>query len=132
MMKWSDSFSVGVNEFDKQHKQLLDLINDFYEHIRSRSNEDNLAILIKEMKAYTRYHFKAEEDALRLWNYPHLDAQIEAHTEFVNKVEDLEQRFQEGKLKLSFEVTSFLRSWVVEHIQKEDKEYADFLKLKGK
>lgn len=127
MAKWKESMSVGVKKFDDQHQRLLDLIDDFYENIRTRSNEENLELLIKEMKEYTVYHFKDEEAALLKHNYPKYDQQKAEHDSFVKKVEVLEERFKSGKLKLSFEVTSFLKKWVVDHIQGSDKEYADFL-----
>jgi hemerythrin len=44
---------------------------------------------------------------------------------------DLEDRYNNGGLVVSFEITTFLKKWLIDHIQGTDKEYSDFLIAKG-
>jgi hemerythrin-like metal-binding protein len=131
LITWDESLSVGIESIDKQHMKLVDMINEFYESIRSKSTEEVLSDLIKHMREYVVFHFNSEEELLKLNRYPdYLDHKIE-HEMFVNKVEDFEKRFNSGQLILSFEITNFLKSWLKNHIQGTDKKYSDFLISRG-
>ena len=57
-------------------------------------------------------------------------SQIE-HQEFIDKVANLESRFNEGKLIMSIEITSFLKKWMINHIQGSDMHYSKYLAEKG-
>ena len=83
------------------------------------------------MKEYAALHFKIEEEYFRLYKYPNYESHKKKHDSFVEKVADVEKRFNDGKLILSFEITTFLKDWIKEHIQGTDKEYSDFLIGKG-
>jgi len=46
-------------------------------------------------------------------------------------VKDFEEKFNNGTLILSFEITSFLKEWLKHHILVEDKKYTTFFIEKG-
>jgi hemerythrin-like metal-binding protein len=128
---WEDELSVNIKSIDDQHKKLIDLINQFYENIRIASNKELIADLISGMKNYTIYHFKAEEKLLKQYNYPDFEIHKQEHENFLNKVNDLEERFREGKLIISFEITDFLKKWIRNHIQETDSKYSKLLINRG-
>ncbi len=128
---WNDSLSVKIRSLDDEHKKLIEMINEFYDNIVAKSNEENISELISKMKDYTVYHFGREERHLKLHKYPKLEEHIEEHKKFIDKVSDMERRFAEGKIILSLEVTSFLKDWLQYHIMVTDKMYTDFLLRKG-
>jgi len=100
------------------------MINEFYDEITKKSNNELISELISKMKAYAVEHFRTEEAFFRKLNYNDVEDHIKKHEQFIKTVEDLEQRYHAGKLLLSFEITNFLKSWLVTHIQKIDMEYA--------
>ncbi len=131
LINWDDSLSVGIESVDKQHMKLVEMINEFYENIRSKSNKEVISALIKDMKNYIEFHFMSEEELLKTNHYPnYMEHKIE-HEIFVNKVTDVETRFNSGQLVLSFEITNFLKDWLKKHIKGTDKKYSDFLISKG-
>lgn len=131
LIEWSDNISVGIESIDKQHKVLIGMINEFYDLIKIKSNNALIEDLIGKMKRYTLVHFKFEESLFESHNFPYTEEHKIEHQDFVNKVIDLEQRLQDGKLIVSFEVTSFLKKWLLEHIQGTDKKYTNLLVSKG-
>ncbi len=130
-VNWDKKFSVGVDSMDDQHKVLFDIINDIYDSISKKSNNEIIFDLIVKMRQYTVKHFTAEENYLEKTGYHELEIQKKEHKTFVDKIEDLEKRFKSGKAILTFEVTSFLKTWLVQHIEISDKKYGSFLVSKG-
>lgn len=116
---------------DEQHKKLIDILNKFYENISISTNDENIASMLLEMKEYAQFHFKDEERLLQKHAYPELEKQIESHNTFIEKVEDMERRFNDGTLRLSYELTRFLKDWLAKHIIGDDKEYGAYLKKFG-
>ncbi len=131
LIKWDESLSVGIESIDKQHMKLVGMINEFYDNIKDRSSRDVISDLIKNMQEYIAYHFKTEEELFLRFGYPAFGEHKKEHEDFENKVADFKERFNSGKLMVSFEITNFLKSWLKGHIQGTDKKYTDFLKSKG-
>lgn len=121
-MTWNDSLSVGVREIDDQHKKLIKMINDFYENI----SDNNRAVsrLLASLAEYTVYHFKTEEKYMDRFNYPGTDAHKNEHRLFVEKVTDVKTRFDAGKMVISYEITNFVKDWVIKHVMGSDKKYS--------
>jgi hemerythrin len=128
---WEDELSVSISSIDDQHKKLIELINQFYENIRIASNKELISGLISGMKNYTVFHFKDEENLLKKFHYANFESHKKEHEFFLEKVNDLEERFSAGKLIISFEITDFLKKWIVNHIQETDSKYSGFLRSKG-
>ncbi|RLD77580.1 MAG: hemerythrin [Bacteroidetes bacterium] len=131
LIEWDENLSVKIDSIDEQHKVLVDMINDFYEKIRTKAANELISELIKKMKNYTVVHFTTEERYFKQYNYPDIEAHKKEHQDFVDKVVDLEKRFNSGKVILSFEITNFLKEWLINHIQGTDMKYTNFLIQKG-
>ena len=128
---WDKSLSVEIDSIDREHQKLFKMINDLYEHIGKKSNNELISDLIKDMKDYTKHHFTTEESYFRQLNYPAYEEHKAEHDEFVAKVTDLEKRFNAGRLIITFEITTFLKDWIKKHIKGTDMKYVDFLKKRG-
>lgn len=131
LIKWNEKLSVKINSIDDQHKILINMINEFYEMIGDKSNDELISALIKKMKEYTVVHFSYEEKLFKEYNYSDFETHKKEHQGFVDKVIDLEKRFNDGKIIMSFEITKFLKDWLIKHIQGTDMKYTNFLVRKG-
>jgi hemerythrin len=130
-IKWNENMSVGVKVIDYQHKTLIEAINGFYEVVGNISNKELIGNMLKKMKDYSAFHFNYEEQLLKKHGYPQLPYHKIEHKNFIDKVEDLNDRFMSGKLVISLEITSFIESWITKHIMATDKQYGAFLNAKG-
>ena len=131
LFKWDESLSVKIQSIDKQHMKLIDMINDFYENINSRSNGENISKLIKGMREYTQIHFSSEEREMVKYSYPNYEEHKLEHIIFIEKVMAVEEKIKIGKLIVSFEITGFLKDWLKNHILHTDKQYSNFFIEKG-
>ncbi|SFD69363.1 bacteriohemerythrin [Thermophagus xiamenensis] len=127
LIKWTPEFSVNHPEIDKEHQSLFEMLNRFYQGIQESSPKEKLAQLIKGLINYARTHFKHEEEYMRSIAYPGLLAHQKEHQEFMDKVNEFYEKYTNGRLILSIEVTNFIKNWITNHIKKEDKRYATFV-----
>ena len=56
-------------------------------------------------------------------NYPHLFAHKAQHADLVRKAMVLHEKFASGNQHLNMKVMFFLKDWITNHIQKNDKDY---------
>ncbi len=119
---------LGIGSIDEQHQKLVQMINDFYENLRNKSNKELISELVTKMKDYTNFHFDTEETLFKKYGYAEADDHIKEHRYFIEKVEILEQRISKNEIILSYEITSFLKNWIKDHIMLTDKKYVDLLK----
>lgn len=131
-IEWSDKISVGIQELDEQHKQLVLLINRLYDAMVL--GEDKLTVakeVLRELEKYTVIHFAVEECLFRIFDYPDYAAHCELHKELCNQVSEINRKVQSGERLITPELLFFLRKWITSHIMQEDKKYGPFLLKKG-
>jgi len=131
-LDWSSDYSVGVAIFDDEHKKLIAIINSLYEAIHAGIDDDALSRITDAMVEYTIMHFRHEEMYFDDWAYPDAAAHIQAHGALRQQVMDF--RGQVGgtdRHKLAEEMLTFLRQWLIQHIQVDDRAYGEFLFDKG-
>ncbi|MBT1073106.1 bacteriohemerythrin [Pelotalea chapellei] len=130
LINWSPSYSVGVAAMDKEHQRLIDIINNLYSSMRSGRGNGAIGTILDELVNYTKNHFANEERLMREVNYTGFDEQKRAHEALIGQVVEIQGKFKAGTA-LSQEVLSFLKSWLVNHIQGMDKGYSTAMQKKG-
>lgn len=124
LMQWDKTMSVGEDELDDQHQQLIILINEAYESIQ-RHDEHMMSELIDKMRDYARMHFSYEEELLRQQGYPDLDDHIASHDKFSSDVDEF-QKNQFERTNLS-QIFVYLSRWLTSHIMEEDMKFSSYL-----
>ena len=120
---WTPELSVGVTEMDNQHKKLIDIINRLHDAMKVGKGKDVLSGLLKEMEAYTQFHFTAEEKYMQQFSYSGLVSQKKEHQAFIDKVKVFITDFNNGKM-IGIDTMDFLKNWLSKHIQGIDKQYS--------
>lgn len=128
LIDWHNNYSVGYDLFDKQHQQLIEMINNLYSAFLSGEANDKALEVVNEMINYTDYHFKSEEKYFDQYNYPETEKHKEIHKSFVDKSVELKEGLKSGKVTVSYEIMTFLRQWLIDHIMGEDQKYTKFFK----
>lgn len=128
---WKENLSVSVKSMDEQHKKLIDMLNEFYDNIAHRPNTENIAILLNSLRQYIIVHFSLEERYMEQSKFPDYKEHKKQHDAFMTKVEELEEKLNNGKMLLSLEVITFLKDWLLKHIQISDKKYSEHFAKNG-
>ncbi len=128
-IEWDDSLSVGVDLIDRQHKMLIQKLNDLSNAIEHSQGEVQTAKSLDFLIDYTDFHFSAEEDLMAENNYPHLEDQKQAHAKFKAYLNQFVEDYrEEGPTKaLTESIDTFLLNWLKKHIKQEDHKLAQFL-----
>lgn len=126
-LEWKPEFSVGVVEFDMQHRQLVSLINRLHDAMLQGAPAASLRPILRELVNYTKHHFDREELAMRTAGYPGYAAHRQQHEQLADQVFEFAQRFESGRVALSIELMNFLKEWLTKHILGSDKAYAPHL-----
>jgi hemerythrin-like metal-binding protein len=129
-LTWKESYSVGINQIDEQHKMLFEMLNKLYDAMREGKGKAVLVNLLTELFEYTKYHFKTEEDIITKYNYSKTKEHLKEHMDLKVKVEKMFEDVKSGKTSFSIELFGFLKEWVTIHIMQKDMLYAQ--ELEGK
>lgn len=126
-IEWNDSYSVHVDEIDRQHQNLVKIIRKLEDAIRSGSAQATLKEVLEDLTKYLGEHFASEERIFKLIDYPGAENHRREHLGFVANITRCKREFEEGNAGLVVEVYNFLCDWARNHMRKVDKEYADII-----
>lgn len=125
MLIWKDSYSIGMDLIDAQHKHLFEIGNQAYALLKNGlkiDKYDEIVLIIEDLSNYTKYHFRCEEEYMIEINYPGYENQKKEHNDFIEKIDSIQlHNIDENQQKYIEELLDFIFNWVLEHILKEDK-----------
>lgn len=122
---FSEEYYTGITFVDDEHKELFRIIEDVNQVIKNdyvHDKYDEIVRLLEELKNYTQYHFKDEEEYMEKIGYEGLDAQKKAHDAFISRLEELDlEEIDDNQQQTLEELMEFLTEWLVNHILYMDK-----------
>ena len=131
-MEWSDNFSVGKQEIDDQHKELIRILNDIDSTIRKEEfSYLNLANIVSELEKYVKYHFDYEENLMYKRAYPGIAEHTSAHNAFRDKLQNTYVLDIQKPVQFYYNMSDYLVKWLTEHIMQIDKRLGEFLSIKN-
>jgi hemerythrin len=125
MYEMKEEYKIGVELIDKQHEKLFELADKAYMLLKDEfalDKYDKIVHIIEDLKDYTVFHFKSEEEYMESINYKRIFTQKIEHNEFVKKLEGIDLRnIDENQDESLVKMLNFLNDWLTEHILKNDK-----------
>jgi len=130
LISWSDRLSCGIDLIDEQHKGLVALVNEMFNHVTGNEIQeyDYFNKVIQETIQYVKIHFATEEKLMLATNFPGYAKHKRAHGLFILTVIDNIDHYKTGKRFNLFSFTKFLKDWVLSHIALVDKQCFEQLK----
>ena len=132
-IKWDDSFSVGIDLIDEQHKMLIQKIKDLSDAVAASRGLEKILQTLEFMINYTEFHFGTEEKQMTDLGYPEIEDHKQKHKEFVSTLNHMVEDFEEDGATeaLSTSINTYLMNWLIKHIKSIDCRFGGFLKEKG-
>lgn len=125
MIQWKEDYRTGVDLIDDQHKRLLEIAAEAHALLKDElltDKYDKIVAIIDELKEYTVYHFRSEEEYMESINYKRLLSQRVEHNEFIEKMNDINlDEIDNGQNLYLLGVLDFVVDWIENHILKKDK-----------
>ena len=121
---WKESFRIGVELVDTQHKELFQKIGELLKGINAsvEKNKQECIRAILFLKDYSVKHFAEEEAYQKSIGYPEFESHRGQHEKFIRTVLDHEKNmiksdFDEKDVK---EFTGMLIAWLLYHVADSD------------
>ncbi len=130
-LTWNDSYSVGIESIDNDHKKLIHLINNLQTAVDYKTDRLFEKQTLDEVIDYTHYHFGREEEFMEKYDYPDFVPHKAKHKEMIEKVNELVQSYEKDESGAIESLLAYLKSWLINHICATDQEYSEFLISKG-
>jgi hemerythrin len=122
---WDESYSVGNEVIDSQHRRLFDLGNEIQNIQLSEVTKT-----IMKLYKHTREHFDTEEQHMKVIGYPKLEQHRELHNDLISGLNDLVKK--PINTDVGFEsFKKFVYDWIIDHILNHDKKYFEFYQEKA-
>ena len=109
-IEWRDSYSVGIEYLDSQHRKLLELINKIGDAAGTGLSKASCFAVLNAMIRYAQEHFTTEERYLEKNSYPKYLEQKGAHEKFVQETFTMAQELDEEGLLTLGGITIYLRT----------------------
>src|SRR5512140_1002499 len=129
-LKWTPTLSVGVDEIDRQHQELIQRINDLMVAMESGVGPERVDGLLDYLERYVVFHFGAEEELMTRHEYPKRADHVDEHAELVRDIAKLRAQHQAEGATVAFtiQVNNRVCAWLVRHIMRTDVALGAFLK----
>jgi len=125
--RWDKCFETGLNEVDKQHHILVDLINHFGELLTQIEyvSLDDLENVLNELAAYAQYHFQEEESLMHRVGLDsrHVEQHLHLHAKFLQEVTRMRENVSQHIDSVE-PLLKFLIYWLAFHILGTDQSMA--------
>ncbi|MFO1528022.1 MAG: bacteriohemerythrin [Turneriella sp.] len=120
--EWSTQYAVGVPELDEQHARLFTIARRLIDACGDEKPDTRLLGILTELKDYTLYHFRKEEEVMAAAGYKGLEYHRQMHEFMAARLDFLTKQLRHGLLEKN-ELIEFMESWLTEHIIMEDMRY---------
>lgn len=127
---WNDNLLIGVEEVDKQHKELVHMIENFFESCTNRFPQERLLTMLEFLETYVVEHFRDEEALQEKIGFPGLEEHRKIHESFNLTLCNLKVKLQTGSQisLLIDEMNTNLSRWLIKHIMEEDQKIGEYMR----
>ena len=123
--EWDPQLETGDPIVDGEHRRFFALSNEFEDG--AGHDQAFLDRTVGELIDYSRHHFAHEEALMERFAYPYAEHHKSLHRDFAQEVESLGEDVMAGLTFSENGLRDFVKSWLEQHIEAEDRRLVDFL-----
>jgi len=121
-IKWDDSFLIGIEELDYEHKVLIYDINKLHGELARQDKKSEIEKCLGDIYARMQAHFALEEHVMKEKQYRLYDEHKREHEKLLDGYTEYMMQILNDKIvSFSNPIEDTLRYWVVNHIRNSDK-----------
>jgi len=122
LFEWNDSFLIGIEELDHEHKVLIKDINRLHAEMVGNEEKTEITKCLGEIYVHMQAHFALEEHVMKEHKYKFFDEHKREHEEFLENFAECMMQFLSGtEISARNPIEECLEQWVVKHITTSDK-----------
>ena len=122
LFEWDESFLIGIEELDHEHKVLIDDIKRLHEELTRHDQKLEIEKCLGDIYARMQAHFALEEHVMKEHEYEYFDEHKREHDDLLDSfTEYMLQFLNDADVSTSITVEGPLKHWVLNHIITSDK-----------
>lgn len=125
-MKWDDSFAIGIEAIDNQHKKIFEHLLALENSVSKRDPWHILRFFLSQLSEYMQFHLAVEEALLEIIGYPDRTSHCDSHAKLVDQIAKLEEKLKRNPSGEN--LVGFFEDWFVRHVLSNDRDYAAYVK----
>ena len=127
-LHWDDSFLIGIDELDFEHKILLGDINRFHEELVGQEAKSEIERCLGEIYTRMQSHFALEEHFMKARKYPFFEEHKKEHEKLLDTyTEYMVQFLNDSGTSSGIKIDDNLKKWIVDHILSSDKKMSQMV-----
>lgn len=123
---WTNDLDTGIDVIDRQHRRIVDYINNL-EIAHVKQDNELIGQVLDDLVDYTLSHFAFEESLQEEADYKFYKPHKKVHELFVRRVNEYMERFKLGD-DVTAEIHKMLSNWLINHIKRDDADYVSAVK----
>lgn len=129
-LTWDETFVLGIDEIDEQHRTIIEQFTSFSEAIQAGTAKDVLSETTLFLVKYAGEHFATEERYMQEYGYTRIEEQRREHQDFTNDAEELVRKIADegASRELAAALAGKMIRWVIQHIRNHDRDMVDYVK----
>jgi hemerythrin len=124
IMLWDASLDVGVGAMNREHQQILDVMNRIYDASAKGVEGKSINDLVAQLGQVCVDHFADEERYMERIGYPELDRHRQLHARLLGQFQQHADVIKSAGGRPAPEFFHFLKFWLTSHIKGIDVKYA--------
>jgi hemerythrin-like metal-binding protein len=132
LLTWNSNLGTGIRQIDLQHQELIEMINELEVAYLDGHDDNALNRLLPRLTSYVVFHFGTEEGMVRKFaaGTLHAEHHLGEHRKFTQKIAEMKEMPGTDKHLALGGLVDYLKSWLLEHIMKTDKELGKLIQAR--
>ncbi|WP_342132309.1 bacteriohemerythrin [Hydrogenophaga sp. OTU3427] len=126
--QWADDMVIDHGPIDADHQHLVRLVNELHSATTEGRGREVVGGILEQLIRYTAEHLQREEAQMVAARFPRLEGHRQGHAHFVERLRELQQRYEAGQITVAAQLSTVLRDWLSLHIRRSDKELQAFMR----
>jgi hemerythrin len=120
LLEWKEEYSVGIEDVDYEHKELIDIINRLHEELLSDNARLTVPHFFAALLNGVSAHFALEERVMDESNYAGREMHKEDHERLLEVIRDVQEAFVHSEEIDSVDLALRLQPWFTRHFATHD------------
>lgn len=121
VIKWKKSFSTELVAIDEEHRELVDVLNNFATLYHENPKNVDVIETFDLIASEAIKHFRHEEIMMYNMRYPRYKSHKSKHEDLIADISRRKEELSQDINKLNFEeVIKYLKYWLLRHLVSED------------
>jgi len=122
LIHWNEEFRIGLPEIDRDHENLIKLINELHGRVQARKERNEVKSFFEQVYEEILAHFAHEEKIMLERHYDAYAAHKADHERLLTEIREIADDFTEGVYDYDPEnaLGKQIQEWFVQHVRTYD------------